>query len=379
MPAAGKGPQLVVAQVLDQLAQAGIGAEEVLADVGARLDGQLLVLAVDGRVHAVEQDAVDVLGQKGVPARAPDDLDHVPAGAAEHGLELLDDLPVAAHRTVEALQVAVDDEDQVVEMLAAGHAEGADGLGLVHLAVADEAPDPAAAGVDEPAQVEVAVDVGLVDGGDRPQPHGDGGELPEVGQRARVGVAGQAVARHLVAVVVELLLGQATLDVGPGVNAGRRVPLEEDLVAEAAVGLAAEEVVEADLVERGRAGVGRQVPADALGARVGPDHHGRRVPADVGPDAPLLVLVTGEPGLGVGRDGVHVGRRDGGGELDLLGARPLQELHQEVARPGPATGVDDGVERVEPLLRLPRIGVGDLVADPVEQHFPTVPAGGGPP
>ena len=165
--AAGQRDELVVAQVLDHLAQAGVGAEEVLADVGPGLDGQLLVLAVDRGVHAVEQDAVDVLGQQRVPARAPDHLDHVPAGAPEDGLELLDDLAVAPHRPVEALQVAVDDEDQVVEVLAAGHAEGADRLGLVHLAVAHEAPDPAGAGVDQPAQVEVAVDVGLVDGGDR--------------------------------------------------------------------------------------------------------------------------------------------------------------------------------------------------------------------
>ena len=189
-----------------------------------------------------------------------------------------------------------------------------------------------------------------------------------------MGVAGQAVAADLVAEVVELALGQPALDEGPGVDAGRGVPLEEDLVAEAAVGLAAEEVVEADLVERGRAGVGREVPADALGARVGPGDHGGGVPADVGPDPALLVLVAGEPGLGVGRDGVHVGGRDRGGEVDLLGAGPLQELHEQVAGPGPAAGVDDGVERVEPLLRLARIGVGDLVADPVEQHCSTVPA-----
>ena len=167
VPAPGQRDQLVVAEVLDHLAQAGVGAEEVLPDVGARLDGQLLVLAVDRGVHAVEQDAVDVPGQQRVPARAPDHLDHVPAGAPEDRLELLDDLAVAPHRPVEALQVAVDDEDQVVEVLAAGHAERADRLGLVHLAVADEAPDPAGAGVDQMAQVEVAVDVGLVDGGDR--------------------------------------------------------------------------------------------------------------------------------------------------------------------------------------------------------------------
>ena len=218
--ATGKRPQFVVAQILDHFAQAGVRTEEVLPDVGPRLDGQLLVLAVDRGVHSVEQHPVHVLGEECVPTRAPDHLDHVPAGAAEHRLELLDDLPVAAHRPVQSLQVAVDDEDQVVEMLAAGDAEGADGLGLVHLAVAHEAPDPAAAGVDQAAGVEVAVDVGLVDGGDRPQPHGDGGELPEVGQRARVGVAGEPVAPDLVAEVVELLLGQAPLDEGPGINPG---------------------------------------------------------------------------------------------------------------------------------------------------------------
>ena len=75
-----------------------------------------------------------------------------PAPSVE-GLELLDDLAVAPHRSVEALQVAVDDEDEVVEVLPAGDAEGADRLGLVHLAVADEAPDPAGAGVDQVAEV----------------------------------------------------------------------------------------------------------------------------------------------------------------------------------------------------------------------------------
>ena len=73
-------------------------------------------------------------------------------GAPEDGLELLDDLAVAAHRAVEALQVAVDDPGQVVELLAAGQRDRAQGLGLVGLAVAEEAPHPRAAGV-----VEVAV------------------------------------------------------------------------------------------------------------------------------------------------------------------------------------------------------------------------------
>ena len=122
VPAAGQPAQLVVGQVLDQLAQPGVGTEEVLADVRPGLHRVALELAVDGGVHLVEQHAVLVLEQQLVPLRAPDHLDDVPARAPEVGLELLDDLAVAAHRAVEALQVAVDDEDEVVELLPAGQA-----------------------------------------------------------------------------------------------------------------------------------------------------------------------------------------------------------------------------------------------------------------
>src|SRR6202008_3752139 len=57
-----------------------------------------LVLAVDALLHHLDQAAVGVGGQQRVPARAPDHLDHVPAGAPEAGLELLDDLAVTTTR-----------------------------------------------------------------------------------------------------------------------------------------------------------------------------------------------------------------------------------------------------------------------------------------
>ena len=79
------------------------------------------------------------LGEQRVPARTPEHLDDVPARAAEIGLEFLNDLAVAAHRPIEPLQVAVDDEDQVVELLAAGERDRAERFRLVHLAVAQKA------------------------------------------------------------------------------------------------------------------------------------------------------------------------------------------------------------------------------------------------
>ena len=143
---------------------------------------------------------------------------------------------------------------------------------------------------------------------------------------------------------------------------GGGVALEVDVVAGEAVVLAPEEVVEADLVERGRRGERRQVAADAVGALVGVDDHDRRVPADEGAGCGFSMLdVAGEPRLLVGGDGVDVGRGDLGRRADLALAGPLGELRHQEAGPDLALGVDDGVERVEPLAGLGRIGVGQLV------------------
>ena len=140
--AAAELAQLLVAQVVDHRLQPRIDAEEMLADVGAGHDRVLLQLAVDDLAHAADQQAVGVLGQQRVPVGAPEDLDHVPAGAAEGPFQFLHDLAVAADRAVQPLQVAIDDEDQVVEAFAGGQGDGAQRLRLVALAVAQEGPDP---------------------------------------------------------------------------------------------------------------------------------------------------------------------------------------------------------------------------------------------
>src|SRR5439155_13029166 len=124
-----------------QLAQARVRSEEVLADVGAIRDRHALGLAVGRFGHSVHEDAIDVAREKVVPLARPEDLDDVPSRAAEDRLELLNDLAVAADRTVESLQVAVHDEGQVVEALSRRDVQRAEPLGLVALAVAEEGPD----------------------------------------------------------------------------------------------------------------------------------------------------------------------------------------------------------------------------------------------
>jgi hypothetical protein len=53
-----------------------------------------------------------------VPAAAANHLDDVPACAAKIRLQFLDDLAIAAYRSIKALQVAIDDKNQVIESLA---------------------------------------------------------------------------------------------------------------------------------------------------------------------------------------------------------------------------------------------------------------------
>ena len=374
-----EGLQFLVGEVADQFLETGIGTEEVLPDVRPGLGGVLLELAVHRRVHLVQQHPFHVLGQQVVPGAAPDHLDHVPARPPEEGLELLDHLAVAPHRTVESLEVAVDHEDQVVEVLPPGHSEGADGLGFVEFPVTHEAPHPAVLGAGDTTGVEVAAHVGLGDGVERAETHRHRGVLPELGHQPGMRIGGEPVAPHLEPEVVQLLLREAALHEGPGVDARRGMTLEIDLIPGMAIVLSPEEVVEPHLVQGGGAGVGREVAADGLRADVGPDHHDRGIPADEGPDAPFEVFVAGELRLLVGGDGVDVGGGDRGREVHLLLARPLEDSHEQVAGPGPPVDIDDVVERVQPFRRLHGIGVGKLMAHSVEQHLPmlALPGPGG--
>src|ERR1700687_6468125 len=104
--------------MLNHLQQPRVGAEQVLPEVGSALDKILLILPVADFSQAPDQQAVAIILNQAVPIRAPDDFDNIPSRPAENGFHLLNDLSIAAHRAIEALQVAVHHEDQIVEPLA---------------------------------------------------------------------------------------------------------------------------------------------------------------------------------------------------------------------------------------------------------------------
>ncbi|CAG7421621.1 hypothetical protein PICSAR35_04397 [Mycobacterium avium subsp. paratuberculosis] len=328
-------PDLGVGHVLHQRLGARVAAEEMVAHVGAVVGLVGLVIPVGRGVHQVHQRAVPVGVQQGVPLAAPDHLDDVPAGAAEERLQFLNDLAVAAHRAVEALQVAVDHERQVVQRLVGGHLDQTAAFRLVHLAVAQEAPHVLIGGVLDAAVMQVVVEPRLINGVQRAQAHRHRGEFPEVGHQPWVRVGRQAAAgvAVLLAEAVELVGGQPALQEGARVDPRGGVALDEDLVAAAGMRLAAEEVVEADFVQRRRRRVGRNVAAHTDSRPLRAVHHDGGVPPDPRPVAPFDVLVAGEPRLEFGGNGVDV---VGGGqrrEGDPLLAGAFQQPQHQIAGP----------------------------------------------
>ena len=139
--AAAELHKIVVAEVPHQLLEERLRPEEVFSNVGAASDGVLLEFTVNGCIHLADEFAVVILRQKIVPLASPDHLDHVPASAAEETLQLLNDLSVAAHRTIKTLQVAVHHPGEVVQAFARRKGECASRLWLIHLAITKEGPD----------------------------------------------------------------------------------------------------------------------------------------------------------------------------------------------------------------------------------------------
>src|SRR6202167_1548325 len=273
--------KLLIGKMLDHLEQARVTAEEILTEIGAALDEVFLILTVADFAHALDQNAVTIIAQEAVPIGAPDALDDVPSRAAENGFQFLDDLAIAADGAVEALQIAIDYKDEVVETFARSQSDGTERFGLIHLAVAEEGPDFAAGGLLQSAGLQITHEARLVDSLNGAEAHGNGGELPKVGHQPGMGIRREtAFGLEFAAKVLQLLLGDSAFEIGAGVNSGGGVSLKVDQVAISALVLRVEKMVERDFIKSCSRGESRDMPADAFLKLVGAHHHGQRIPAD---------------------------------------------------------------------------------------------------
>ena len=333
MAAAAQIPDFLVRHVLHEPGGLGVLAKEVLAHIGPVVGLERLVVAVERFHHQLAQPACGVAGEQRIPVAAPDELDHVPARATEFAFELLDDLAVATHRAIEPLEVAVDDEDEVVQPLARCQADGSQALRLVHLAVAAENPHLAVGRVGNAACMQVLQEPCLVDGHQRPEAHADRGKLPEVMHQLGMRVARQTMPTHFLPEVVELLLGQAPLQKGPRIDARCAVPLNVDAVAAMGLALGVPEMVEARPQhgrQRGkRPDMPPQIPAIFGMQAVGPHHHGHGVPAHVGTQPLFDGDIAGATRLLLWFKRVDVAGRGGERHVDAVLARVFEQLFEQ--------------------------------------------------
>ncbi len=181
VPAKTQAAQRLVRKRLDQLEQTRITAEEMLAHICTGGNDQLLVFTVNQFAHALDQQAFGVAFEDGVPLASPQNLDDIPASAAERGFQFLNDLSIAAHRAVEALQIAVDDKDQIVELFARSQSDRSEGFRFVGLAVTEERPHLRVRGRLHAAILEITVEARLINCHQRAEAHGNSRELPEIG------------------------------------------------------------------------------------------------------------------------------------------------------------------------------------------------------
>ena len=357
MSAALKCPDLLVGLVRNESCGARIAAEEVLPDERAVLALEGLVVAILRLVHQCHERAVFIGGKQGIPTAAPHHLDDVPPRTAEDRLKFLNDLAVAANRAVEALQIAVHHEGQVVEVLAAREPQRTGGLRFVHLAVTEERPHTLVGRVLDSTCVQVTVEAGLVDRVQRTEPHRDRRETPEVRHQPRVRVARESapwVAEFLTE-AIELVFAQPAFQVRARVRAGGGVALPKDLIGTAWRVRSTEEVVHADFIERGRRSVAGDVSADTDAGTLGPVHHDRGIPANVCPDPAFDVLVAGEGRLVLRSDGVDVVSLANVGYADFTLSGEALKFAHEIARTGGASSVDDAVQGIPPLRGLGRV------------------------
>ena len=150
------------------------------------------------------------------------------------------------------MEVAVDDEREVVELFARGERQRAQRFRLVALAVAHHDPDSLLAGVFDAAVMQVVVEARLVDAHQRRQPHRDCGEFPEIRHEPGVRVRTEAARRAQFAPeVFQLLFGEASFQKSAGVEAGRSMALKINLVAAEVLAFGPEEVVKPHFKKRG--------------------------------------------------------------------------------------------------------------------------------
>src|SRR5690606_12171616 len=261
-------------------------------NVGTVFGFEGLVVTVNGFVHQLDQLTAGVFTQQLIPTTAPHDFDHVPASTSEDAFQFVDDLTVTGYRTIQTLQVTVDDEAQVVQLLTSSDGDRTFRFWLIHLTVAQEGVNGLLRGIFQTTVFQVLQEFRLIDCTNWAQTHGYGRELPEFRHQFRVRVRRQTFTVNFLTEVIHLLFSQPTFQECTCIDARRDVALEVHQVAAVFLVSSTEEVVEAHFVNGRRGLEGRHV-ATQLQIFLGRTQNGHDgVPADGRTDTAFQIQIA---------------------------------------------------------------------------------------
>ena len=190
--AARQRAQVLVAQVLDQLLEPGVGAEEVLADVAPS--------SVANFWNSPSTVVFILLSSTPSTSRASSSSQRephmtlmtfqpAPRNTASSSWMIL---PLPRTGPSRRCRLALTTKTRLSSCSRPARLKAPSVSGSSHLAVAHEAPHPRAARIGDAAVVQVPVEMSLVNGVERPDPHRDRRELPELGHEPGVRVRREA-------------------------------------------------------------------------------------------------------------------------------------------------------------------------------------------
>jgi hypothetical protein len=156
--------------------------------------------------------------------------------------------------------------------------------------------------------------------------------------------------------------------IGPGINAGRRVSLKVHQVSGARFISGMEKVVEPDFIQRGARSKRRDMPADSILFPIGAHHHRHSVPADDALDSPFNFPVARKPRLLIDVYGIDVRRGRAERQRYPAAVRLLLKQHEQLADALGASAVQNIFQRLQPLFDFGGILPGGHTFNDIWRH-----------
>ena len=181
---------LFVGQALRELRELRVLSEECLSVKAPVFGRKGLHLSIHGAGKSFDQRPVCVACKQSIPVAAPNEFDDVPTRATKQFFQLVNDATIAAYRTIQSLQIAVDHPDQIVQAFARRECEGAHAFWLIHFPVAEDTPDFTVLAIEQTPVCQITHETRMVNGADRTNAHGSGRKLPKVWHQPRMRVTG---------------------------------------------------------------------------------------------------------------------------------------------------------------------------------------------